>query len=642
MLTRTEDRDDARRPDAARPRTAHVTAICAALVVIIFAAFHGVLSSGFVNFDDDSYVTGNPHVQQGLRAESVAWALTTTACANWHPLTWLSHMLDVTLFGLDAGKHHGSSLLLHAANAVLLLLLLVRMTGALWRSAFVAALFAIHPLHVESVAWIAERKDVLSTLIWLLTLAAWLAYVRSKKTAAYVFTLVLYAAGLMSKPMLVTLPFTLLLLDFWPLGRRTPLRARLLEKAPLFVMSLVSCIVTFIVQRRGGAVLSFEDLPFAERLANAPLAAVAYLGKTFFPTSLAFFYPYPPVGLLSGSVGAAMLLLVGATALVLRSRREAPFLAFGWLWYLGTLVPVLGLIQVGGQALADRYTYVPLIGIFVAIAWGLAWIGQRSGSARRVVAAAAAASLVALFALTVDQVRTWADDLALFGHAVAVTSDNWLAHNNLGLALFDRGRTEEAIAQYREALRIAPHYKAALGNMALALATAGDDKGAIETYARALAVDPGDPVTHFQLARALARTGRADEALAQYTEALRLRPAYPEAHDNLANLLADRGRAEEAIGHYEESLRLQPDNAVARYNLGNVLLGSGRIDEAVKQLSEATRLRPDFAEARNSLGVAFLRQGRTAEAVAQLTEAVRLRPDLEGARRNLEEARASR
>ncbi len=619
----------------------HPVAIAVVLAVLTFVAFHGVLGSSFVHYDDDRYVTDNPHVQRGLTVESVRWAFTTTAAANWHPVTWLSHMLDVTLFDLDAGKHHGSSLLLHVANVVLLFLLLRRMTGATWRSAYVAALFAVHPLHVESVAWIAERKDVLSTLFWLLTTAAWLRYVESRKPAFYAAMLVLYAAGLMAKPMLVTLPFTLLLLELWPLRRDIELAASVREKGPLFALSVASCIVTFVAQRAGGALQGFEDLSLAERVANAPWAAVLYLYKTFVPLRLAFFYPHPHLQLASTPVLVALLLLAGATTLVVSLRKRASYLTFGWFWYLGTLVPVLGLVQVGGQAMADRYTYVPLIGIFVAITWEGARILDHFTHKKWMIACAVIGPFV-LLRMTVPQVRTWTDDLTLFDHAVNVTRDNWLAHNNLGLALFDRGRTDEAIVHYRKAQRIAPGSRMVLGNLALALATQGDDQDAIDTYEQALAIDPEDPVLHFQLARALARTGRADEALSEYTDALRLRPAYPEAHDNLANLLAARGRTAEAIGHYEEALRLQPDNAIARYNLGNSLLETNRIEDAVRQLSESVRLRPDFAEARNSLGVAYLREGRAAEADAQLTEAVRLRPDLEGARRNLEEARAGR
>jgi tetratricopeptide (TPR) repeat protein len=612
-----------------------------ALVAITWAAFHGALSHGFIDFDDPTYVRDNPHVQAGLSGESLAWALTSRDGANWHPVTWLSHMLDVECFGLDAGKHHRTNVALHSANVLLLFLLLSRMTGALWRPAFAAALFSIHPLHVESVAWIAERKDVLSTLFWLLTTAAWLHWLRSRTAARYALVVVAYALGLMAKPMLVTLPFTLLLLDVWPLARRMDAKIPLIrEKAPLFAMSAASCVVTFIVQRGGKAVETLEAVPLGERVANALTSYVWYLGKTIWPTSLACFYPHAHGSVLAGGAVGSALVILALTVLAVRIRRTAPYVPVGWLWYLGTLVPVIGLIQVGGQARADRYTYVPLIGIFVVVAWGLGAAADALPAARAAIVSLSACALIPLFLVTVAQVRHWADNVSLFGRAVAATSDNPEMQDNLGLALFDRGETVAAIAHYREALRVAPRFKRALGNLGLALTTVGDDAGAISTYEQALAVDPDDAVIHFQLARALARVRRSDDAIAQYEEALRLRPAYPEAHDNLANLLADRGQADQAAFHYEESLRLRSDNPIGRYNFANLLITQDRLDEAAVQLGDALKLAPDFAEAHNALGVVRMRQGRNPEAAAEFREALRLRPDLEGARRNLEATRA--
>jgi len=488
-------------------------AVAAAIVVLTLLAFRGVLSNAFVIYDDNVYVTENVHVQKGLDGESIAWAFTTTDGSNWHPVTWLSHMLDVQLFGLDAGRHHGTNLLLHASNAVLLFLLLVRMTGALWRPAFVACLFAVHPLHVESVAWIAERKDVLSTLFWLLTLAAWLSYLESKTAARYLLVVLLYGLGLMAKPMLVTLPFTLLLLDFWPLRRfalalgSRALAGLLREKAPLFAMAAASCVVTLVAQRSGGSLETLEGLRFAERLANAVLAYASYLSKTFWPASLAVFYPHPHAGLLAWSVVGSALLLAGVTALALRLARRAPFVAFGWFWYVGTLLPVIGLVQVGSQSMADRYTYVPLIGLFVAISWGLAELG-RGRSVRYAVASLAGASLVALFVTGRVQVGHWADSVALFEHTLAVTSPNCLAHNDLGIVLFGMGRTDEAIAHFREALRIQPDYAEA----------------------------------HNNLGAALAQTNRVPEALEHFRQAVRLKPGFEEARDNLR-------KAQGVLGH---------------------------------------------------------------------------------------------
>ncbi len=637
--------------DGRTPRRAtHLAGICAALVLVTFAAFHGVLSSGFVNYDDDGYVTENPHVRAGLRAESVAWAFTTTEQANWHPLTWLAHMLDVQLFGLDAGKHHRTSLLLHAASAVLLFLLLVSMTGALWPSAFVAALFAIHPLHVESVAWIAERKDVLSTLFWLLTLGAWLFYVESRTAGRYALVLVLYALGLMAKPMLVTLPFTLLLLDLWPLRRLTlPLREAsvrlpglLREKAPLFAMSAASCIVTFAVQRSAGAVQTLRDFAFAERLANSALAYVAYLGRTFWPTSLAVFYPYPAhVALLTWPVAGSGVLLVGITALALLLARRAPYVAFGWLWYLGTLVPVIGLVQVGGQARADRYTYVPLIGVFVIAAWGLEEIGKARRSMRNGVVILAAGSIVALSAATRLQVAHWTNGSTLYEHALAVSSDNWLAHNNLGRVLFEGGQSERAIAHYEAALRISPGYADAHYNLGIALGRIGRRPEAIEQFLETLRLEPSHAMAHNNLGGVLSEEGRLDEAVEQYDQAMRLDPRNAEAPYNLGNLLFHAGRLDEAIEWYEQALRLRPDRAQARNNLGNALAMRGRTREAIDQYGEALKLNPGFFEVHNNLGVVLAREGKVLEAIDHYRQALRIEPGYAEAANNLGLALAS-
>ena len=555
--------------------TALIIAICAALVIATFAAFGGLLSSGFTNYDDRTYITENTHVQKGLSRESIAWAFTTTCAANWHPLTWLSHMLDIQLFGLDAGRHHLTSLLMHTLNAVLLFLLLLRMSGALWRCAFVAALFALHPLHVESVAFIAERKDVLSTLFWLLTLGAWLNYVKSRKAAPYALALALYALGLMAKPMLVTLPFTLLLLDFWPLRRLAlPLRRRsgalkglLWEKAPLFAMSAASCVITFVAQRTIGTVATLEKLGFDERLANAALACVSYLGKTVWPSSLAVFYPHPRTGLVSWPVVGAVLLLAGATVLVLRLAKRAPYLPFGWFWYVGTLVPVIGIIQVGGQGMADRYTYVPLIGIFIGIAFGLAELAGHYPWARLAVPLAAAASLVALFPVTRVQTGTWAGSEALFGHALAVTSDNWMAHNNLGVVLFEKGRKQEAIAHYEEAIRINPDFAEAQNNLGVALD----------------------------------QENRTSEAMEHFHQALRIKPDSVQALDNLGLALAKLDRLPEALERFEQAVRIAPDDARAHFNLGFGLAREHRLTEAQEQFQQALRIKPDYEKARTSL-----------------------------------------
>jgi tetratricopeptide (TPR) repeat protein len=519
-------------------RAGPFAALCVGLVVLTMVAFSAVVSLGFVNYDDNLYVTDNAHVLGGLNSQSLAWALTSTHASNWHPVTWVSHMIDVQLFGVDAAGHHLTSLLIHTANVLLLFWLLVRMTGALWRPAFVAALFAIHPLHVESVAWIAERKDVLSTLFWLLTTAAWLHWLASRTLARYVLVLALFALGLMAKPMLVTLPFTLLLLDYWPLERATVLPLWT-EKLPLFALSAASSVVTVIAQHAGGAVKNLLTVSFVARVANAAVAYVWYLGKSVWPASLAVFYPHP--GYWSGSlVVGSVLVLCGVTALALLLARRAPYLLFGWLWYLGTLVPVIGLVQVGSQATADRYTYVPLIGVFVALAWGLSALVAARPAARNAMAAFAVIALLALLLVTRAQVRVFSDSVSLFENALAVTHDNIVAENNLGNALRDRGEVDAAIAHYEEALLVRPDFFDARENLGLVLERLGRHDEAIAHLQQGVKIKPGLASAHHNLGIALANVHRVPEAIAEFEQAVRLDPGFEPARNNLRILKEER------------------------------------------------------------------------------------------------------
>jgi len=637
-------------PAPARARAVWIAAIAAALFLATFAAFHGVLSNRFTTFDDPFYVTGNAHVQKGLTRESIAWAFTATEAANWHPVTWLSHMLDIELFGANPGKHHLTSLLLHALNAVLLFLLLFRMTGALWRSAFTAALFALHPLHVESVAWIAERKDVLSTLFWLLTTGAWLAYVKSSKAIPYALMLAFFALGLMAKPMLVTLPFTLLLLDGWPLRRlKFPLRGHwgvlkglVWEKAPLFVMAAASSVVTVIAQRIGGAVATLAQVPLEERLANAVQGYAAYLGKTIWPSSLAVFYPRLPTGLFTMSTLTAFCVLAGATALALRLGKRAPYLLFGWLWYAGTLVPVIGFMQVGEQAMADRYTYVPLIGIFIAAAWGLGAVADGWRRARgAAVAAAAAAALAALSALAIlTRVQTgyWSDSVTLFEHTIKATGENGLAQSNLGTALYLQGRMQEAVVHLQESLRISPGFPNVHHNLGNALAGLGRTKEAIAHYQEALQIKSDDAGVLSDLGVALGMENRFPEAVERFQEALRIEPDNVEARMNLGTALDRMNRLPEAVEQFQQALKLKPDSAEALDNLGLALGKLNRIPEAIARFQEAAGLKPDSADIRYHLGIALARAHRLQDAMEQFREALNINPGFEPARASLENA----
>lgn len=549
-----------------RLRSIRIAVIGVALVAITCAAFSRVRSNAFLNYDDNVYVTANEHVLRGLNSQSLAWACTSFYAANWHPVTWLSHMLDIELFGLDAGRHHLSSLLLHAINTVLLFLLLIRMTGAVWRPAAVAGLFAIHPLHVESVAWIAERKDVLSTLFWLLTLAAWLRWLASKTRARYALVLLAYALGLMTKPMLVTLPYALLLLDYWPL-KRGGFPTLWKEKAPLFAMSAMSCVVTVVAQRSGGAIQTLERFTFPERLANALIAYAGYLGKTVWPTSLAVFYPYPHVSLFSWPAAGSAILLAGVTTLVLRFARMTPYLTVGWLWYVGTLFPVIGLVQAGLQSMADRYTYVPLIGVFIAIVWGAAAFAEWSAWSRRVVTAAAFVSFGALFAVTRAQVACWSGNRTLLEHALAVTSNNVIAHNNLAGVLLAEGQLPAAIEQLEEALRL----------------------------------DPGSAMVRYNLADLLIRVGRIHEGIDQYAALRRAEPRSVDLAVRLGQLLTKDNRLPEAIESYQNAVALDPMRAEVRNNLGIALAQANRLPEALEQFRAAVRIKPEFEAARANL-----------------------------------------
>ncbi len=555
-------------------RTLQRAALAAGLSVLTIAVFSGVFACGFVNFDDGVYVAANPHVAGGLTPRSMAWAFAATENSNWHPVTWLSHMLDVELFGMHPGPHHGTSLAFHVLNVVLLFLLLCRMTGATFRPALVAALFAIHPLHVESVAWIAERKDVLSTTLWLATLGCWLSWVESPTPRRYACVVVAFAAGLMAKPMLVTLPLTLMLLDVWPL-ERSKQAVLWKEKVPLFAMSSVSCAITIIAQRHGGGLQGLDRYALPARIENAVIAYAAYLEKTFWPAALAVFYPYPRPGPAPATAAAAGILLTVATVLAWRARASRPYVTSGWLWYLVTLVPVIGLVQVGQQSMADRYTYVPLIGIFVVVAWALGEMATGSPARTRVAVTLSVVALLASSILTVRQVGTWRTSETLFRHALAVTTGNWTAHNNLGGAYEDAGRTAEAISEFTEAVTIRPDFAEGHYNLGRAFDKAGRLPEAIDAYGRALAINPAYGEARYNLGNSLLRAGRAEEAIVQYREALRLGLDDAPTHNNLGIALSRTGRTAEAIAEYREALRIRPDFEPARANLARASQAAG-------------------------------------------------------------------
>jgi tetratricopeptide (TPR) repeat protein len=628
--------------------------------IIVYAP---VRSHEFVNFDDLQYVADNSHVTGGLTWQGVGWAFTTNHEGNWHPLTWMSHMVDVSLFGVSAGPHHLTSVALHILNTLLLFWLLRRMTGAPGRSAFVAGLFAVHPLHAESVAWIAERKDVLSTLFWLLTVGSYLRFVQHPRPRRFLLVIACFALGLLSKPMVVTLPFVLLLLDFWPLGRATTwrgARALVAEKVPLLVLAAASSVVTFVVQAHGGAVKALDALPISDRIANALLAYVVYIGKMVWPARLAAIYPYPryfpPWELIT-----ALVALCAITVVTVRAARSHPDLPVGWLWYLGTLVPVIGLVQVGSQPFADRYTYIPVIGLFIVVAWGSAEALPHFRF-KRVALPTAAAVVIGVLAVTARaQVETWRNSVALWQHALEVTSGNYRAesnlghalaglgrtgdaiahysrallinpaypdaHNNLGIALEGTGHVDDAIAHYAEALRVNPQYVDAHNNVGVALTTRGEADDAIRHFSEALRLEPDRADVINNLGVALLRKGEPGEAARQFRAALQLNPSYADAHRNLGLTLVDQGEAAVGIVELSEAARLSPGDPLVHNGLGRALEDQGRVDAAIVQYAESVRLNRDFADAHINLGRALAGAGRIDEAIREFREAVRLKPD---------------
>jgi tetratricopeptide (TPR) repeat protein len=582
-------------------------------------------------------VTRNVHVRGGFTPPGLEWAIASGDAANWFPVTRLSHMLDSQLFGLRSGWHHLASVGWHALAAVLLFAFLARWTHSRWPSAWVAFVFALHPLHVESVAWVAERKDVLCAFFWFLALWAYVRYTERPGRGRYASVLLLFSLGLMSKPMIVTLPFVLLLLDAWPLRRLS--RAAVREKIPFFALAAISAIATYLVQHASGAVKGISQLPLGLRIENALVSCAIYCLKTVWPTGLAVFYPYP-AGFAWWTVTVAGLALAAVTALALRSFRCAPYLAAGWIWFLVTLAPVAGLVQVGAQARADRYMYVPMVGLLVMLAWGAADLARRWPAATRPIAAAGIATCLAAAALSAAQIEYWKNSETLFRHALDVTADNYLAEHNLGSYLLDTGRLSEAMTHLDAALRIRPDSAETRSDLASALArTPGRLPEAIAEYQAAIRLLPGSAILRNNLGVALARSpGRLPEAIAEYQAALRIDPDYAEAHNNLASALAQApGRSPEAIAEYRAALRTNPDYAEAHRNLGLALAEMpGRTGEAMAEYLAALRIRPDYPEAHNDLGLALAGiPGRLEEATAEYRAALRLRPDYPEAHYNL-------
>lgn len=607
-----------------------------ALALATLALYAPVRDFAFVNFDDDVFVFANNIVRQGLTWPGIKWAFFSADIDYWRPLSWLSHMLDVELFGLHAGGHHFTSALIHAANAVLLCLALHRLTKRLLPSLLLAALFAWHPLHIESVAWVAERKDVLCAFFWFLGLWSYAGYAESPSRGRFAAVAACLALGLMSKPMILTFPFLLMLLDVWPL-RRTEFTgdwsefARRLsplvrEKIPLFLLVALAAVATYIAQRNVGAVMSEELHPLAARLANVPVAYVRYIILTFWPADLAILYPMPrewPFWQVAG----ALVILAGMSWLVVRRLSLEPWLAVGWFWFLGTLVPVIGVVQVGNQSIADRYTYVPLIGLFVAVAWSLDAMCVRRPAWSRGIAGAAIVALGLAAFDTHSQLTHWRNGITIFEQAVRTTKDNYIALTNLGNNLARTGQHQRAIALYQDALRIRPDSVEAHYNLASSLGDTGQPQIAEHHYREALRLQPRHAKSHNNLANLLSDSGRVPEAIKHYDECLRLKPGDVEARFNYGITLADMGKPREAIAQFEAALKHQPDFTRARLQLVTLLVATGKSHEALGQNAELLRRNPNSSEGHVNAGSFASAQGDWGAAVQHWHEAVRLKPD---------------
>ena len=610
---------------------------------MILAVYGQVKGFDFVDFDDALYVVENPKVKAGLTPESISWAFlfqdrTYRTC--WHPLTWLSHMLDIEVFGLDPGWHHLSGLSFHVVNSLLLFVLFKQMTGARWRSAFAAALFALHPLNVESVAWVAERKNVLSTFFWLLTIQAYMAYTARPRLAGYLLVVLIFLMGLMAKPMLVTLPFVLLLLDYWPLERLQPIsgtcavyrwgRVRfvrsLLEKIPFLILAVVTTILSTTALRSLQTVIAIEQVPLGLRLANALVSCVKYIVKMFWPLNLAYFYPYPDH--IDGRlVGGALILLAGTTLAVLRLAPKRPYLAFGWFWYLGTLVPVSGVFQAGlWPEMADRWAYVPLIGLYVMLAWGAEDVLARYSRRRVYAALLAGFILIGLSAASWRQLQSWRNSKALFSNAIAVTGESLVAHVALGAELEKRGRIKEAIGYYRQAMRMNPDFIATYVNLGGLLARQGRFSEAIAPLRKALALNPRASGVHFNLAKIYAERGNSAAALHHYSAVVRLEPGNVKAYNNLGNLLAALGRSDDAIRVYSNGLKVDPDNDRLRSNLKKILEARQRQAQKLRGLTEALKQKPRDYRLQTAAGSVYEDLGQWDQAIRHYQAALKIDP----------------
>ena len=629
--------------------------ICLFLVIATLAAYWQVMNYPFVNFDDYSYILKNHFVQEGLTWEGILWAFSFKSLTYWHPVVWLSHMLDCHIYGLIPGMHHTVGLIFHIANSLLVFMALKQMTGALWRSAIVTALFALHPINVESVAWVAERKNVLSTFFWMLTMLTYIFYSKQPSFYRYLTTILLFVLGLMAKPMLVTLPFVFLILDYWPLRRlrfgqnktikpgvsvsgfqESSVFRLVLEKVPFFVLSAVSIYISALAFQHNQMITSAESVPMKLRIANALVSYIGYIKKMIWPDNLAIFYPYPDALPLWQVTGAG-LILIGISILVLWMLKSKPYLATGWFWYIGTLAPVIGFAQAGlWPAMADRYAYVPLIGLFILLAWGAGDIASKLRYKK--ILPAIIAGILLIFAITTwGQVRYWSSSAALFKHALDVTGiKNYIAHYKLGDALAEEGRNTEAIKHYYEALQTKPKdWPGIYLNLGVALMAVDKIDESIDNFSKAIQIKSDFAEAHNNMGIALEKNDKLTEAISHYREALRIKPDYAEAHNNMGIALEKQGNFSEAINHYFEALQINPKYASAHNNLGNAIAQQGNFEAAVYHYQEALRINPKYAGAYYNLGKIYVSRKKIERAILYYEKALQVSPNITEALYNL-------
>ena len=624
--------------------------ICLGLVSLVAVSYHSVATHSFIVCDDNEYIYENPVVVQGLTWQGVQWAFNAPHAGNWHPLTWMSHMLDCQWFGKDAGRHHLMSVGIHAASAMLLFLALCMMTRSIWASAAVAALFAVHPLRVESVAWAAERKDVLSAFFWMLTLLAYAWYVQRPGVLRYVLVFVAMALGLMSKSMLVTVPCVLLLLDVWPLGRwsRGSARWLVLEKVPLAALAIADCFAAVHGQKLGNAINSLDALPMGTRIANAAVSYIAYLWQTIWPMNLSIFYPHPGIvnsnlspTFVAMAFGAGVLLLA-VTVGVLWALRSRPYLAVGWFWYLGTLVPVIGILQVGIQARADRYTYVPMIGIYLMVVWAVRELVLAKPRVRPIVIAGTVTAIATCATLTLVQVARWKDSFTLFGYAVELDPEDYFSRNHLGIAYHNEGKIEEAAAQFKEVVRIHPNDDRGNNGLGGCYIRQKQFKLAEFYLKRAVEICPDYAEVHNNLSILYIQQDRLDEALYQGKQAVSLK-------SDSAGLLLNLGIAYErnrdmanAMNMYQQAMKLDPGNIAVYGRWGLMERERGDRAKAIQLFEQLVRLDPTNVEGHHNLGVIYAENGDEAKGEEHIAEALRLDPNSADAKRNLAILRANR